>query len=63
MLVAGGEPEAMRIAVHTLKGSARGIGLWRLAEACERAEPCVMEEVARAEVRVALAEALSALPS
>lgn len=27
-----------REAVHTMKGSARGIGLWQLAEACELAE-------------------------
>ena len=27
-----------RDAVHSLKGSARGLGLWRLAEACEAAE-------------------------
>lgn len=25
-------------AAHTVKGSARGLGLWRLAEACEHAE-------------------------
>lgn len=27
-----------RDAAHTVKGSARGLGLWALAEACERAE-------------------------
>lgn len=57
----GGQAETLRIAVHTLKGSARGIGLWALAEACERAEPRVAEETARHEVRAALAEALDAL--
>lgn len=35
-----------RDAVHTLKGSARGLGLWALAEACESAEA-----LARAGVR------------
>lgn len=54
--------ETLRIAVHTLKGSARGIGLWALAETCEHAEPRVDDEAARAAVRVALADALVALP-
>ncbi len=49
-----------RAAVHTLKGSARGIGLVALADACAAAEQAV--EGARAaaldRVRAALAEAL-----
>lgn len=46
--------------VHTLKGSARGIGLMALAEACERTE--AEGETRLGEVREALAEALAALP-
>lgn len=59
-----------RDAAHTLKGSARGLGLWSLAEACEAAEtvaksgaldgPDVASALSR--VRAELAEALAALP-
>jgi HPt (histidine-containing phosphotransfer) domain-containing protein len=59
-----------RDTLHTVKGSARGLGLWRLAEACEIAEiatqACAPDsrtighELAR--VRAALSEALTALP-
>jgi HPt (histidine-containing phosphotransfer) domain-containing protein len=58
-------------AAHTLKGSARGLGLWRLAEACEDAEtaarsgalegPSITEALRR--VRAELADALDALPA
>ena len=48
-----------RAAAHTLKGSARGIGLSRLAAACEAAEH--QGEPALAQVRAALREALTAL--
>ncbi len=59
-----------RDAVHTLKGSARGLGLWKLAEACEAAEAATRlsapdaREIAAflSEVQTALAEALRALP-
>jgi HPt (histidine-containing phosphotransfer) domain-containing protein len=52
-----------RAAVHTLKGSARGIGLHALAAACEAAEaaPNAQAEQALAGVRAALGEALAAL--
>lgn len=52
-----------RDAVHTLKGSARGIGLNALAAACEAAEAASAEESleALARVRAALQEALTAL--
>jgi HPt (histidine-containing phosphotransfer) domain-containing protein len=52
-----------RTAVHTLKGSARGIGLAALAEACETAEaaPEAESAAALAIVRAALAEAVTAL--
>lgn len=58
---AGGE--GWRDAVHTLKGSARGIGLDALAAACEAAEtPRDGESAADlARVRAALDEALAAL--
>ena len=36
--VGGPEPAAAAAAVHTLKGSARGIGAWRVARAAERLE-------------------------
>ncbi|MBC7767186.1 MAG: Hpt domain-containing protein [Phycisphaerales bacterium] len=52
-----------RTAVHTLKGSARGIGLAALAGICERAEaaPEAERAAALAEVRAALDEALAVL--
>jgi HPt (histidine-containing phosphotransfer) domain-containing protein len=36
--IAGGEPVPAAAAAHTLMGSARGIGAWRLARAAERLE-------------------------
>lgn len=55
--------ETWREAAHTAKGSARGIGLGRLAEACDAAEhgPVNCAEAALARVREALDEALAAL--
>jgi HPt (histidine-containing phosphotransfer) domain-containing protein len=52
-----------REAVHTLKGSARGIGLDALAAACEAAEQAPSDEsaAALAALRSALDEALAAL--
>lgn len=55
-----------RDAAHTMKGSARGIGLWSLAAACEAAEQAGEDEgagLAHAldKVRAALDEALAAL--
>lgn len=32
------DAEAWRLAAHTLKGAARGVGAWALGEAAERAE-------------------------
>jgi HPt (histidine-containing phosphotransfer) domain-containing protein len=49
-----------RMRVHTLKGSAQGIGLNALAAACEAAEVSGAE-AALASVRAALEEALAAL--
>ena len=53
-----------REAVHLLKGSSRGIGLWVLAEACETSEGATdaMIPTALANVRAALAQALDTLP-
>lgn len=58
-----GQDAGWRDAVHTMKGSARGIGLDRLAAACEAAETAPDTENAAALVRVAAAldEALVAL--
>jgi HPt (histidine-containing phosphotransfer) domain-containing protein len=55
--------EGWRAAVHTLKGSARGIGLMALAAACEAAEaaPDAATAQALAQLRASLAEALAAL--
>lgn len=55
--------QGWRDAVHTLKGSARGIGLTALAAACETAEaaPDADAAPALAGVRDALAAALVAL--
>ncbi|HVK79840.1 MAG TPA: Hpt domain-containing protein [Verrucomicrobiae bacterium] len=52
-----------REAVHTMKGSARGIGLTALAAACEVAESANETErgPALAQVEAALGEALAAL--
>lgn len=52
-----------REAVHTMKGSARGIGLMALAEACEAAEGAdeASRGAALARVEAALGEALVAL--
>ena len=57
------EGQSWRDAVHTLKGSARGIGLNALAAACEAAEqaPDAGRDAALERVRVALHEALAAL--
>jgi HPt (histidine-containing phosphotransfer) domain-containing protein len=55
--------DGWRAAVHTMKGSARGIGLTALAAACEAAETAPETEIvaALAAVRAALNDALAAL--
>ena len=52
-----------REAVHTMKASARGIGLMQLAEACEAAEQAddAGRDAVLARVETALGEALMAL--
>jgi HPt (histidine-containing phosphotransfer) domain-containing protein len=49
-----------RVAAHTLKGSARGIGLFALAEICEVAEASGAVD-ARTQIEAALARAVAAL--
>ena len=53
--------QGWREAVHTLKGSARGIGLSALAAACDAAETAEDSEAGLAGVHMALNEALCAL--
>ncbi len=36
--ISGGQPGVLGMAAHTLIGSARGIGAWRVADAAERLE-------------------------
>jgi len=36
--IVGAEPGPVAAAAHTLKGSARGVGAWRVAQAAERLE-------------------------
>lgn len=55
------DARAWRDVVHTLKGSARGIGLNALAAACEAAETAEDSEAALADLRLALDQALAAL--
>lgn len=69
LLVPDAPVETWRDAAHTLKGSARGLGLWALAEACAEVEsaarsgsregPRVASALGKA--RRALDEALEAL--
>jgi HPt (histidine-containing phosphotransfer) domain-containing protein len=58
-----GAGESWRDAVHTMKGSARGIGLMALAEACESAEQAADADRADAlqSVQAHLQDALAAL--
>ncbi len=42
--LAGAEPARAAAAAHTLKGSARGIGAWRVARAAERLEQAAAGE-------------------
>ena len=56
-----GRADGWREAVHTMKGSARGIGLFALAAACETAEQAHAEAGALDRVGDALVEALAGL--
>lgn len=69
LLVVDAPVPTWRDAAHTLKGSARGLGLWRLADACAEAEAMARTgakegpKVARVldRVRSTLDEAIDAL--
>ena len=54
--IAGAGPARTAAAAHTLKGSARGIGAWRVAEAAERLEHAVESAVDDAAMLAAIAE-------
>jgi HPt (histidine-containing phosphotransfer) domain-containing protein len=54
--IAGAGPARTAAAAHTLKGSARGIGAWRVAEAAERLEQAATEAADSAAVLAAIAE-------
>ncbi len=54
--VAGGEPAVAAAAAHTLKGSARGIGAWRVADAAERVEEAAAKGTGAAAFRACVAE-------
>jgi HPt (histidine-containing phosphotransfer) domain-containing protein len=43
--IAGGGPALVAAAAHTLNGSARGIGAWRVAQAAERLEIAATNEM------------------
>lgn len=49
------------VPAHTLKGAAQGVGAFRLARACEDAEPMVRSQVALEVVREAARETLQAM--
>lgn len=65
--IAGAEPAFAAAAAHTLKGSARGIGAWRVALAAERLEKAAGDagsealHAAIAELESASAEACAAI--
>lgn len=52
--IAGAEPGMAAAAAHTLKGSARGIGAWRVAQAAERLEGAAGAPGGDAEVEAAV---------
>lgn len=62
--IGGVEPGAAAAAIHTLKGSARGIGAWRVARAAERLEHACGEAdraASLAELQSATLEARTAI--
>lgn len=52
-------PAVVAAAAHTLKGSARGIGAWQVADAAEKVE--LATSVAQPEIRAAVARVCTAL--
>jgi HPt (histidine-containing phosphotransfer) domain-containing protein len=65
--ISGAKPALAAAAAHTLKGSARGIGAWRVAQAADRLEQAVGDEsleafkAAVAELETASREARAAI--
>jgi HPt (histidine-containing phosphotransfer) domain-containing protein len=54
--IAGSGPARAAAAAHTLKGSARGIGAWRVAQAAERLEEAAAGEADETAMLAAIAE-------
>jgi HPt (histidine-containing phosphotransfer) domain-containing protein len=54
--IAGAGPARAAAAAHTLKGSARGIGAWRVAEAAERLEHAATSTADQAALLAAIGE-------
>jgi len=54
--IAGAGPARTAAAAHTLKGSARGIGAWRVAEAAERLEHAASTAADEAALLAAICE-------
>jgi HPt (histidine-containing phosphotransfer) domain-containing protein len=54
--IAGAGPARTAAAAHTLKGSARGIGAWRVADAAERLEQAAIGAADAAAMLAAIAE-------
>jgi HPt (histidine-containing phosphotransfer) domain-containing protein len=62
--IGGVEPAAAAAAIHTLKGSARGIGAWRVARAADRLEQACGEAeraACTAELQAATLDARAAI--
>lgn len=54
--IVGAEPAMAAAAAHTLKGSARGIGAWRVARAAELLEQAAATDAGDEEIEDAIAE-------
>jgi HPt (histidine-containing phosphotransfer) domain-containing protein len=54
--IVGAGPARAAAAAHTLKGSARGIGAWRVAQAAERLEQVAAEAADETAIGAAIAE-------
>ncbi len=54
--IAGAEPALAAAAAHTLMGSARGIGAWRVARAAEGLEHAAADDGSEANLEEAIAE-------
>ena len=54
--IAGAKPALAAAAAHTLKGSARGIGAWRVAQAADRLEQAAAGDDSLETFKLAIAE-------